>query len=378
MKQNTYLDHAATSPLRPAAREVLLSNLDAFGNPSSIHRHGQHARHLLDGARRDLAEIYSMRGEQVVFTSGGTEANNLALRGVMAAASKGAQFITTATEHSCIMATAKALQINGTPVTFLEVNANGNPNLTQLEEALKQTPTALVSIHTTNNETGVMPNIRAVATLAHQHGAFFHTDAVQSPLNEVTNPAKSPQERPDLITISGHKFGGLKGAGALLIHGNPPMEALITGGAQERNRRAGTEAVLPILTQTEALKEYINNKEIEEELYAKYAKEITAFCAQNSDKIQLIATDNPNRAPHIFQFHTPTQAGEDLVMTLDIKGFSLSQGSACTSGRTEPSHVLKAMNYSAEAATQAIRLSLGHTTEQKDVKDLLNTLKNTL
>lgn len=369
MKTPIYLDHAATTPLRKAAKETLLAHVDDFGNPSSVHQAGQRARHLLDGARRDLAELFGLRGEQVVFTSGGTEANNLALRGVMSAA-EGKRLLVSPTEHSCVLNTAKTLEEQGVPVTWLKVNANGEINLEHLESELTQGNVALVSIHTVNNETGVQVDCGAVRILTKKHGALFHTDAVQAPL------AHKGGLKADLITISGHKFGGLKGAGALLIQGNPAMHAQITGGAQERNRRAGTEPLLPILTQTAALKEYAATAEEEYARHIDFGKKVEGFCEAH-ESVSLVAA-SASREAHIMQLHLHDKTGEDMVMGLDMRGIAVSQGSACTSGRTEPSHVLQAMGYTSEEAAKAIRISFGHTTIEADIDALLSALKSLL
>lgn len=370
MRQHIYLDHAATTPLRPAAKALLLGHLDDFGNPSSVHQAGQRARHLLDGARRNLAEVFGLRGEQVVFTSGGTEANNLALRGVMSAAEQGARVLVCPTEHSCITNTAKTLSDEGIAVTWLKVTADGQLDMAHLEAELARGNVALVSIHSANNETGVQPDIAAIYKLTKQYGALFHTDAVQNPL------LHQGHMQADLMTISGHKLGGLKGAGALLIKGNPPMLAQVTGGAQERNRRAGTEPLLPIITQTAALLEYVAQADIETQRYQDFQKQMSDFCTEQ-ESVSIIAED-ALRVPHIVQLQLNGKSGEDMVMALDIQGLAVSQGSACTSGRTEPSHVLRAMGYDDVSGSQAIRVSFGHTTTKADIDALLSALTKLL
>jgi len=358
-----YLDYAATTPLRPAARHAMLAALDIFGNPSSVHQHGQAARALLDDARRQVGEGLAVRPERVVFTSGGTEANNLALRGVMAQA-PGQVLLVSALEHDCVRHTAHALAAQGVGVEEIPATSVGVADLAWLHQRLQRGGVALVSLMHANNETGVLQPVEEAAALAHSHGALLHTDAVQT----VGHLAVEPEALgADLLTFTAHKFGGPKGAGALVVRPEVPMLATQTGGAQERHRRAGTENLTAIVGLAAALQAALGNLAAE----ARSAQQMADFLAQNlPPQVAMVAPESA-KIPHIRQLHTPGRRGEDVVMQLDVTGIAVSQGSACSSGRVQASHVLQAMGYTEAAAGEGLRLSWGWNSQLAEVQAAL-------
>ena len=362
-----YLDYAATAPLRPAARAAMLEALERTGNPSSVHQHGQAARHALDSARRHMADNLGVRAERVVFTSGGTEANNLALRGIMVKA-QGKTLLISALEHDCVRTTAHALQVAGLcNLEEIPADNTGIINLSWLQQRLQQGGVALVSIMHANNETGVLQPVAEAASLTHSAGALFHTDAVQTVGHMVVQPDTLAA---DLLSFSAHKFGGPQGAGALVVKPELPMEALMTGGAQERNRRAGTENLAGICGMAAALSEAMQNVQTETAAALQLAtileKHLPSSC-------QLVAPTSP-KVPHMRQLLTPGRKGEEMVMKLDLAGIAASQGSACSSGRVQASHVLKAMGYTEQHAGEGLRLSWGWASRPADIEAALKLL----
>ncbi len=361
-----YLDYAATTPLRPQAKVAVLEALEIYGNPSSVHQHGQAARLLLDDARRSVGECMGVRAERVVFTSGGTEANNLALRGVMAM-TPGRVLLVSAIEHDCVRQTAFALREAGVQVEEIPVSEDGGVKLAWLKQRLQRADVAMVSLMHANNETGVLQPVAEAAALAHAAGALLHTDAVQT----VGHIAVQPDALgADLLTLTAHKFGGPKGAGALIVKPEVLMQATQTGGAQERNRRGGTENLAGAVGLAAALQTALENLETE----TRTALELAKYLEQNLPQgVQMVAPQSP-KVPHVRQLHVPGRKGEDLVMQLDLAGIAVSQGSACSSGRVQASHVLQAMGYNDTAAGEGLRLSWGWQSQLADLQAALAAL----
>jgi cysteine desulfurase len=358
-----YLDNAATTPVRPAAKAAMVAALDVFGNPSSVHHEGQQARVIVDGARKAVGDLLGVRSERVVFTSGGTEANNLALR---ALAGQG-RLLCSAVEHDCVLNTVRALKGDTLPV-----DAQGRVALPALEAALRTGQVAVVSVMWVNNETGVIQPVEDVVRLAHENGVLVHVDAVQA-VGHV--PVDVDALGADLVSLSAHKFGGPKGVGALVVRPEVQsrMTAQLTGGAQERNRRAGTENVVGLA----GLKATVEAMDVQAE-----ARHMGMLLSQLSAglaglPVRLVAP-TAAKAPHILQLLTPGRKGEDMVIGLDLKGIAASQGSACSSGRVQSSHVLQAMGHSVEEAGQGLRLSLGWASTQNDVDAALSALRGLL
>lgn len=352
--KRVYLDHAATTPLRPDARAAMLAVLDGVGNASSIHAEGQAVRFVLDRARRQVADCLGVRGERVVFTSGGTEAANLALRGVMAGA-KG-RVLVSAVEHDCVLKTGEALGAD-----VLPVDGQGVVRLEALQAELARGDVALVAVMHANNETGVLQPMEEVVRLAHAHGALVYCDAVQT-VGHL--PVEVDELGVDLLGLSGHKFGGPAGVGALVVRSGiqERMTVQQTGGAQERNRRAGTENLAGISGMAAAL------------AAAGGTDERAALATLNRrlvdgvKKLGLpVVADGAVRMDHVVQVQVPGRTGEDVVIALDMAGVAASQGSACGSGRVRASHVLQAMGWDDAAAGSVVRLSLGWSSTADDV-----------
>jgi cysteine desulfurase len=361
-----YFDHNATTPVDPSVVEAMTRVLrEDFGNPSSIHHFGQRAKGVLDDARTAVADLLKAEVSEVVFTSGGTESDNFAIRGVAEALEITGRrhLIASAIEHEAVLATFKALTRRGWTTTLLPVDATGIVRPEALEAALTD-QTALVSVMHANNEIGTVQPVADLARLAHARGALFHTDAVQS-------VAKIPVDvralGADLVSLSAHKFNGPKGAGALWIKRGTRVTAILTGGKHERNRRAGTENVPAIaglgaaatlagrkLT-TEASRVSMLRNRLENEILARVPQ--TAVNGARDARV-------PNTTNISFE----GVEAESLLIALDLEGVAVSTGSACSSGTLEPSHVLRAMGLPAHRTQNSIRLSLGagNTDEQVD------------
>jgi cysteine desulfurase len=361
----SYLDHNATSPLKGPVHAAFVAALGLYGNPSSTHGPGRDSRMALDGARRQVAGLVACRPEQVVFTSGGTEANNLALRGVMSL-HRGERLLVSVVEHSCVLNTARALAAQqGVPVTPLAVDAAGRIDLPALEAELAKGNVGLVSVMHANNETGVVNPVAEVAALCRRFGVPYHVDAVQSggklPLN-------FPQLGASLLTLSFHKMGGPKGVGALVVDPKIDMNALFTGGGQERNRRAGTENLPGIVAAGVAAELSADLSDLPRQAALRQRLEKGLKTLAND---LTIVGETAERLPNTCNFITPGLDSETAVMALDIDGVAVSSGAACSSGRVEPSHVLMALGYSRAMATCGLRVSFGWSSTDTDVDNFL-------
>ena len=352
-----YFDHNATTPVAPAVLEVVTRVLrDEFGNASSVHHFGQRAKAVLDDARSAVAALLGGEPSEIVFTSGGTEADNFALRGVAEAAEATGRkhLIATTIEHEAVLVTLKALARRGWTTTLLPVDASGIVSPDALREAI--TPaTALVSVMHANNEIGTIQPIAELAEIAHAHGAVFHTDAVQS-AGKI--PVNARALGVDLMAISAHKFYGPKGVGALWIRRGTRVGAILTGGKHERSRRAGTENVAGIAGLGAAV-----------QLAAEKSAQEGARLASLRDRIEAavlagipgtaVNGARERRVPNTTNLSFEGIEAESLLIALDLEGIAVSTGSACSSGTLEPSHVLRAMGLPAHRTQNSIRVSLG-------------------
>lgn len=363
MARRVYLDWAATAPLRDSAKAAVLTALERFGNPSSIHREGQDARLMMDESRRKVADSLGVRAERVVLTSGGTEANNLALKGVMAR--RKGRLLVSSIEHDCVRNCAAVL--GGGAVA---ASRHGVVGLPALRGELAKGDVALVSVMQANNEHGVMQPVKEIAALAHEFGALFHTDAIQT-VGHV--PVDVDGIGADLLSLSAHKFGGPKGAGALVVKSEIAMDALVTGGAQERNRRAGTENVAGMVGMAAALEEAMGGLESE----AVRLRGLQDVLLAELAGLPVEVVGEGDKVPHVLQVVVPGWKGEDLVIAMDLKGVAVSQGSACSSGRIEASHVLEAMGYGVLAGS-ALRFSWGFATTEDDIRTGAQALREVL
>jgi cysteine desulfurase len=352
-----YLDHNATTPVDAAVTDAMLPALgEVFGNPSSVHHFGQQAKALIDEARARVATLIGAEPGDVVFTSGGTEADNFAVRGVcdVLESSGRRHLIASAIEHEAVLNTVKSLGRRGWRVTFLPVGATGVVEPESLVQALSP-DTALVSVMHANNEIGTIQPIATLARLAHERGALFHSDAVQS-------VAKIPVDVKalgvDALSLSGHKFGGPKGAGALWIRRGIRMGAILTGGKHERNRRAGTENVPGIVGLGAAAAAAAQKLRSESARLSNLRDRLEAGILAGVPGTAVNGSREA-RVPNTTNIAFEGVEAESLLIALDLEGVAVSTGSACSSGTLEPSHVLRAMGVPAAQAQGSLRFSLG-------------------
>ena len=343
----TYLDHNATSPLRPAVKAAMLSALDVVGNASSIHAEGRAAHALLDGARDAVARALGVIAPMVVFTSGGSEANNLVIKGAPVE-----RLLVSAIEHPSVLEAAKA---SGKPFELIPVTTEGVVDLEALARMLPG-PRALVSVMLANNETGIIQPVREVAALAHAHGALVHSDAVQC-LGKI--PVNFCLLGVDFMTVTAHKLGGPVGAGAIVVRDGVAFTPLIHGGGQELRRRAGTENLAGVAGFAVAAREtLITIKPFRDQL-------------ETSLEGAVIIGRNAERLPNTTCFAMPGMSAETLLMAFDLDGVALSSGSACSSGKVSKSHVLAAMGVVPDIVQAAIRVSLGWNTTAENIEHFI-------
>jgi cysteine desulfurase len=366
-----YLDYAATTPTHPEVVEAMLPYFSqAFGNPSSIHFQGQEAKAAIEEAREKIAAFIGAQDEEIVFTSGGTEANNLAIKGIAYAnESKGNHIITTAIEHHSLIEPCQFLARRGFEVTYLPVDGYGLVDPEEVEKAVTDN-TIMVSVMHANNEIGTIEAIRGIAEIAHKRGIYFHTDAVQT-VGHI--PVDVNELGVDLLSISAHKLYGPKGVGALYVRSGTRMVSFIHGGGQERGRRAGTENVPAIvgfgkaigIAEAEAAKERKRLLPLRDKL-------ITGLC-ERIDNIRL--NGHPTRRlPNNVNVSIDFVEGESMLINLDLEGIAASSGSACSSGALEPSHVLSALGLPPEQAFGSLRFTLGRETVEEDIDRVLEIL----
>lgn len=347
MKPALYLDYNATAPLLPAAFAAMQGALSVPANPSSVHRFGREAKKHLENARKTIADAISAWPNEILFTASGTEANATALRGMA-----GRRIIASATEHSSIL--------KATPgIHQLPVDANGIVKLGDLDTLLASGSPALISIMLANNETGVIQPIREAAEIAHAHGALLHCDAVQA-LGKI--PVDFSTLGADLLTLSAHKCGGPLGAAALVIRRELPVAALLAGGSQELGRRAGTENIAAIAGFAAAIEKSADLTHINQVRHW-----LNAMEAEMEASGAVVFGKSSPRLPNTTCVAMPGVSGEVQLMDFDLAGFAVSAGSACSSGRIEPSHVLLAMGVEKTLAGSAIRISAGWNTGQSDI-----------
>jgi cysteine desulfurase len=367
-----YMDANATTPLLPEVFEAMRPFwIEHFGNASSIHQHGQHARAAVDHARDSLARLFHCRASEIVFTSGGTESDNLALFGTITSelspTKERTHVITTSIEHHAVLHAAESLEHRNIDVTFLPCTAQGVIEPAELIGAIRPN-TKLVSIMYANNETGVVQPIAALAAIAHAAGALFHTDAVQAAGKIALDLSPhGPLKDVDLLTISGHKMYAPKGIGILFVRRNVRLNPMMHGGSHERQRRAGTENVAGIVGLGKAAE--ISQQWLQTEGPTKLATlrdRLEQGILAQVDEAGLNGGGAPRVANTTSIYFDHVEA-EALVIALDLKGLSVSGGSACQSGATEPSHVLTAMGLSPARARASIRFSLSKLTTEEEV-----------
>ena len=363
-----YADNAATTALSPAAFKTMTAALqDVYGNPSSLHRMGRVASAALRGARETMAKYLGARPEEIYFTGCGTEADNWALRSAALAGAKQGKrhIISSAIEHHAVLHTLKALEREGFSVTLLPVYENGIIRLEDLEAAIRP-DTALVSVMYANNEIGTIQPVAEIGKLCRERGVPFHTDAVQAAGHLPINVA---EQNIDMLSLSGHKFHAPKGVGLLYCRKGVRLTPFMEGGAQERNKRAGTEALPSIMAMAAAFAESCENMKAN----AEHVSRLRDKLIEGLEKIPFsrLTGDRRQRLPGIVSFCFEGIEGESLLLRLDMAGICASSGSACTSGSLDPSHVLLALGLPHEIAHGSLRLSLCEYNTEEEVDFIL-------
>jgi cysteine desulfurase len=383
--RRVYLDHAATTPLAPEVLEEMKPYLtEHYGNASSVHQLGRQARVTVEEARERVADGLGAASSEIVFTSGGTESDNLAIKGVLAAESRQgapAGLVTAAAEHEAVLRPAERLGDEGHPVTILSPGEYGAVTPDQVAAAIDDR-TALVSLMHANNEIGVCTDVAGVAEVCHENGVLLHCDAVQTAgLFNIDVDDLGV----DLLSLSGHKFYGPKGVGALFVRGGVDLGPLVEGGSQERERRGGTENVPGVVGLAAALERAGAAAEKRRTRLARLQRRLVEGLADAVPCAYRLNTplDEAPVAPHIVNVAFPPNGtepidGEMLILNLDMEGVLVSAGSACTSGALEPSHVLTALGLERETASAAVRFSLGADTTDEDIDYALEKLRETL
>ena len=369
--RKVYLDNAATTALSPKVLEQMMPYLTTiYGNPSSPHSFGQEARRGVEHARDQVAKALNALPEEIIFTGCGTESDNTVLFGVAERyKSKGNHIITTNVEHHAILHTCEALEKRGIEVTYLPVDENGMVTAEQVANAITD-KTILVSIMFANNEVGTIMPIAEIGKVCRERGVLFHTDAVQA-VGHVPIDVKAMNI--DMLSMSAHKFHGPKGVGALYMKKGIRLPAYVMGGAQERNRRAGTENVAGVVGLGAAIKLATQNLEESAARMTKLRDKLIAGIAERIPEVKL--NGHPTlRLPNNVNYSIKYIEGESILLMLDMNGIAASSGSACTSGSLDPSHVLLALGLSHEVAHGSVRLTLSDETTEEDIDYVLEVL----
>jgi len=366
-----YLDHAATTPTRPEVVKAMLPYFtDAFGNPSSIYSYGREARGAVEEARTKVAELIGARSEEIIFTSGGTEADNFALKGVAYANErKGNHIITTSIEHHAVMEVCKFLERRGFRITRLPVDKYGLVAPDDVKGAITG-KTILISVMHANNQVGTIEPVEEIGKIAREAGVYFHTDAVQT-VGHI--PVNVDKLKVDLLAISAHKFYGPKGVGALYVRKGTKLVSLMHGGEQEKRRRAGTEGVPAIVGLGKAVELAGREMGKEAERLAYLRDKLIKGLGEKIDHIRL--NGHPTRRlPNNVNVSVDFVEGESMLLNLDLEGICASTGSACSSASLEPSHVLLALGLPAEQGHGSLRFTLGRENTEADVERVLEVL----
>lgn len=366
-----YLDHAATTPTHPEVMKAMLPFFsDAFGNPSSIYSYGQEAKGAVEEARTRVAELIGARDEEIVFTSGGTEADNFALKGVVYANEhKGSHVITSSIEHHAVLETCKSLERSGFKITCLPIDKYGLVDPDDVKKAITN-KTILISVMHANNEVGTIEPVEEIGRIAREAGVCFHTDAVQT-VGHI--PVNVDELTVDLLSISGHKFYGPKGVGALYVRKGIKLVSCMHGGEQEKRHRAGTENVPAIVGLGKAVELAGQDMGREVERLTNLRDKLIRGLVGKIDSVHL--NGHPTRRlPNNVNVSVDFVEGESMLLNLDLEGICASTGSACSSASLEPSHVLLALGLSPEQAHGSLRFTLGRDNTQADVERVLEVL----
>ena len=368
-----YADHAATTAMSEAAIEAMTRCMrEEYGNPSSLYRIGQQAKEVLEQAREEVASVIGALPREIYFTSGGSEADNQAIRSAALAGKKKGKnhIISTAFEHHAVLHTLNQLKTEGFEVTLLPVHENGVVIPEEVEAAIRP-ETCLVTVMYANNEIGTIQPIREIGAVCRAHQVLFHTDAVQA-VGPLAIDVQS--ENIDYLSASAHKFHGPKGVGFLYARKGVPLTSLINGGAQEKGRRAGTENLPGIVGMTTALKETVAERDAENARLTVLRDRLIAGLSEIPHSA--LNGDAEKRLPGNVNFCFEGIEGESLLLLLDEKGISASSGSACTSGSLDPSHVLLAIGRVHDVAHGSLRLTLGKENTPEDVEYIISAVKD--
>lgn len=365
-----YLDNSATTKIDPKIIEKMIEKMDVYGNPSSINRVGQKAKMLIETSREKIAEFLLAKPKEIVFTASGTEANNMAIRGAaFNNIEKGRHLITTKIEHSSVLNSFKELENQGFEVDYIDVDENGIIKIEELKQTVRK-DTTLISVMHANNELGTIQPIKDIGEFCMKYGIIFHVDAVQTVGKLQIFPKNM---HIDILSFSAHKFYGPKGIGALYIAAGQKLKKLIYGGAQERNRRGGTENTLGVYGMAEAMEMAYSimfeeaRRETELRIYLE-----TKLKEKISDII--INGEGVERLPNITNITLKNCEAQSLIFNLDMKGICLSAGSACSSGALTPSHVLNAIGLTKPDAKSTVRISLGRFNTKEELDFLIEKL----
>jgi len=367
-----YLDHSATTPVDPQVAELMMTYfLEYYGNPSSVHFFGRQVKKALEEARTQVASFINADTAEITFTSGGTEADNLAIQGAAKArAGKGKHLITSAIEHHAVLDTFKYLAKNGYELTILPVDEEGIVSVEELQKAIRP-DTILISIMHANNEVGSIQPVEEIGRIAREKGILFHVDAVQS-LGKI--PIDVKKMNIDLLTVSSHKIYGPKGVGALYVRKGVKISPLVHGGSQERKLRSGTENAPGIIGFGKACELAAQRMEEENKELVRLRDKLLNGILARIDKVKVNGPFGEKRLPNNVNVSINYIEGESLLLSLDMLGIAASSGSACTSGSLDPSHVLLAMGLSHEVAHGSLRLSLGRQNTDEDIDYVLQEL----
>lgn len=371
MNKKVYLDYNATTPVDPRVLEVMIPYMkDMYGNPSSVHSFGGDSKAALDDAREQVAELIGARQRDIYFTTGGSESNNFAIKGIAyQLKDKGRHLITTQVEHASVLETFKYLESEGYKVIYLPIDRDGMLDLDELRDVICE-DTILVSIIYANNETGVIFPLDQISEITKEKGVLLHTDAVQAVGKIEINLKELPV---DLLSLSSHKLYGPKGAGALYMRKGVDLSPLIHGGGQERGKRSGTENVPAIAGFGKAAELIMDDIEAENNRLSALRDKLHKKITNSIDGVSLNG-HLENRLSNTLNLNFDNTEGESLVMNLDIEGVAVSTGSACSEGNVDPSHVLLAMGLTKEQAISSLRFSFGRFSKESDIDLVLDKL----
>ena len=373
MKKYIYLDHAATTPVSPAVLEVMLPFFSEYpGNASAVYAAGREARKAVEKARKQVAAAIGAEPREILFTSGGSESDNLALKGTaFALKDRGKHIITTAIEHPAVLNTCRWLEKQGFEVTYAQPDSRGWISPEKVMSAIRN-DTVLISVMAANNEIGTIEPVAEIGRSAHEKGILFHTDAVQA-VGSI--PVSVNEWNADLLSLSAHKFYGPKGIGALYIRRGTRIDNLIHGGEQERGLRAGTENVPCIAGLGKAIEEAVNHMDENARKAASLRDRLADGILRNIPGVSINGPEE-NRLPNNCSLRFEKIDGEALLLRLDLAGIAASSGSACTSGSQEISHVLRAVGLTEEEARSSLRLTTGPDNTETEIDTAVQTISD--